>query len=319
LIASTYRAPCWLPGGHAQTIYPLLIKGPVPAYQRERWVTPDADFIDLDWLPGPLEAPLVVLFHGLEGSSSSHYARALMRALQARSWRGVVVHFRGCSGEPNLLPRAYHSGDADEIDWILQRLRAAHPHTRLHVVGVSLGGNALLKWAGTRGHAASRLADSIAAISAPLDVTQAGHSMARPGNRIYQHNFLVTMKAVAAEKHRRFPGLFDAARAARATTLAEFDDAFTAPLHGFKDVHDFWRRVSSKPDLPSVRLPSLVLNARNDPFLPAAALPVDHEVSPRVQLEQPQEGGHVGFAAGLFPGTIDWLPHRVIQFFSLGT
>ena len=311
-----YRAPCWLPGGHVQTIYPLVIKGALPHYQRERWATPDGDFIDLDWLPGPANAPLVVLFHGLEGSSRSHYARALMRAVGAQSWRGVVVHFRGCSGEPNRLPRAYHSGDADEIDWILRKLRAANPATPLYSIGVSLGGNALLKWAGTRGSDCLAVANAIAAISAPLDVTIAGHTMGQRGNRIYQDNFLATMKPVAAEKHQRFPGLFDAPRVAAATTLMEFDDAFTAPVHGFKDVHDFWAQVSSKPDLPNVRLPGLVINALNDPFLPASALPKPNEVSPSVLLEQPEEGGHVGFASGPFPGNIDWLPQRVIQFFS---
>lgn len=316
MIDSTYRAPRWLPGGHVQTIYPLLLKGASPPYRRERWDTPDGDFIDLDWVAGPLDAPLVVLFHGLEGSSQSHYARALMRAVSAQGWRGVVVHFRGCSGEPNLLPRAYHSGDADEIDWILKRLRAAHRASPLYVMGVSLGGNALLKWAGTRGAECRVVADAIAAISAPLDVTIAGHTMSRRANRIYQNNFLATMKPVAAEKYRRFPGLFDARRVAEATTLMEFDDAFTAPLHGFKDVHDFWSRVSSKPHLVDVRIPALVLNARNDPFLPADALPKPHEVSSSVLLEQPEEGGHVGFASGAFPGNIDWLPQRAIQFFT---
>jgi predicted alpha/beta-fold hydrolase len=318
LIASTYRAPRWLPGGHVQTIYPLLIKGTTPAYERERWDTPDGDFIDLDWVPGPATAPLVVLFHGLEGSSSSHYARALMRSVIARSWRGVVVHFRGCSGEPNRLPRAYHSGDADEIDWVLKRLKSHNPHTSVYAVGVSLGGNALLKWAGTRSRACLGITERIAAISAPLDVAIAGRTMSRRENRLYQNNFLATMKPVAAEKHRRFPGLFDAARVAAATTLEEFDDAFTAPVHGFKDVHDFWRQVSSKPDLKQIRVESLVMNARNDPFLPHTALPKAHEVSATVRLEQPEEGGHVGFAVGPFPGNIDWLPERVLRFFSSG-
>lgn len=310
-----YRAPAWLPGGHLQTIYPLAIAGRGPALSRERWTTPDEDFIDLDWLPGPAGAPLVVLFHGLEGSSKSHYATSLMRALKARGWRGVVVHFRGCSGEPNRLPRAYHSGDAPEIDWILRRLRAGHD-APVFVVGVSLGGNALLKWAGSFDTAG--VVDAVCAVSAPLDVEAAGRAMSRRGNAIYRRNFLSSMKPVALEKHRRFPGLFDIERVMAARDLFEFDDAFTAPLHGFDGVLDFWRKVSSKPGLVNIRVPALVLNARNDPFLPAGALPRADEVSAAVVLEQPAQGGHVGFAGGRFPGHIDWLPQRVLRFFEHG-
>jgi len=143
--AEPYRAPTWLPGAHAQTIYPLLIKSPPPAYRRERWDTPDGDFIDLDWIDGPPGAPLVVLFHGLEGSSHSHYAREMMQAVAAHGLCGVVPHFRGCSGEVNRMPRAYHSGDYLEIDWVLRRLQALHPQCPRFAAGVSLGGNALLK------------------------------------------------------------------------------------------------------------------------------------------------------------------------------
>lgn len=313
-----YRAPPWLPGGHLQTLYPLLIAGPGAPLRRERWGTPDGDFIDLDWLatPAVIDAPLVVLFHGLEGSSASHYARALMRAVSAYGWRGVVVHFRGCSGEPNRLPRSYHSGDADEIDWVLRRLRGSAP--RVFAMGVSLGGNALMKWAGTRSESAAGVTDAVAAISAPLDVTAAGHAMGERRNRIYCNNFLRTMKPVAEEKFRRFPGLFDLARVRAARSLLEFDDAFTAPLHGFKGVHDFWRRASSKPQLTAVRVPALVLNARNDSFVPAQALPTAHDVSSTVTLEQPAEGGHVGFASGAFPGHVNWLPERVLRFFTRG-
>src|SRR5512141_1227110 len=150
-----YQAPQWLRGGHAQTIYPLLIKPAAPVYRRERWDTPDGDFIDLDWIDGPVDAPLVVLFHGLEGSSRSHYAISLMHSIMQQGWSGVVVHFRGCSGEPNRLPRAYHSGDSAEADWILRRLRNRFPRRNIHAAGVSLGGNVLLKWLGEQGSAAA--------------------------------------------------------------------------------------------------------------------------------------------------------------------
>jgi uncharacterized protein len=309
-----YRAPHWLPGGHAQTIYPLLIKAPSPAYRRERWATPDGDFIDLDWLDGPNEAPLLLLFHGLEGSSASHYARALMVAVQARGWAGVVAHFRGCSGELNRLARAYHSGDSDEVDWVLRRLRERFPTRRLYAVGVSLGGNALLKWLGERESVAGDVIAAAAAVSAPLDLAACGHHLGRGFNRVYTAHFLRTLKKNAAQKLVRFPGIFDGHRMAGARTLYEFDDVVTAPLHGFLGADDYWRRASAKPLLRGIRVPTLLLNARNDPFLPAHVLPGPDEVSSSVVLELPHEGGHVGFVAGSLPGRLDWLPQRLLHF-----
>jgi len=315
----SYRAPRWLPGGHLQTIYAAkLMPLPDVAYRRERWDTPDGDFIDLDWLaadpsaPGP--QPLVVLFHGLEGSSRSHYALALMAALRSRALRGVVVHFRGCSGELNRLPRAYHSGDAPEIDWILRRLRAQNSDAPMFAMGVSLGGNALLKWLGDNGESAARVIDAAAAVSAPLDVMAMGDALGQGFNLVYSRNFLQTLKAKSLAKLERFPGLFDANAVRAAGTLREFDDLVTAPLHGFANTDDYWTRASSKPGLKNIRVPTLVINAKNDPFLPAAALPRTDQVSFAVTLEQPEHGGHVGFVGGSFPGDSSWLPAHVLNF-----
>jgi predicted alpha/beta-fold hydrolase len=319
-----YRAPWWLPGGHAQTIYAAL-SAPRPRviYRRERWDTPDGDFIDLDWVneppalgnqlsASPSHAPLVALFHGLEGGSRSHYALALMAAVLERGWRGVVVHFRGCGGELNRLPRAYHSGDSAEIDWVLRRLRPQAP--RLFAVGVSLGGNALLKWLGESGAAAGGVVERAAAISAPVDLMAAGNALDRGFNLIYVRHFLSSMKRKSLAKLARFPGLFDAVRVRAAGTLREFDDAVTAPLHGFRNTDDYWTRASAKPWLRGIEVPALMLNARNDPFLPGAALPAPHEVAPAVLLEQPASGGHVGFVSGGFPGSLGWMPARVMEF-----
>jgi predicted alpha/beta-fold hydrolase len=316
-----YRAPGWLPGGHAQTIYPLLIRPDPLPYHRERWETPDGDFIDLDWNVAPPASngagkrPLLVLFHGLEGSSVSHYAITLMRAATAIGWSGVVVNFRGCSGESNRLPRAYHSGDSDEIDWILRRLQALCPARPCYAVGVSLGGNALLKWLGERQAGAGDCLRAAAAISAPLDLTACGHHLARGFNRIYTHYFLRTLKRNATEKLRRYPGLFDERRMSAANSLYEFDDVVTAPLHGFSGADDYWRKASSKPWLTGIRLPTLVLNAQNDPFLPAQALPLARQAAASVRLEFPRQGGHVGFVTGSLPGRLDWLPQRILHFF----
>lgn len=311
-----YRAPRWLRGGHAQTIYPaLFLRGRLPRYRRERWDTPDGDFLDLDFLDaGTADAPRVALFHGLEGDSSSHYAVALMRALERARWNGVVVHFRGCSGEINRLPRAYHSGDAAEVGWILARL--AQCGEPLYAAGASLGGNALLKWLGESGAGARAYLLAAAAVSAPIDVMAAGEALGRGLNLAYTRMFLATLRRKSLQKLERFPGLFDRERVLRARNLRQFDDAVTAPLHGFRDTDDYWTSSSSKPLLHGVRLPTLVLNAKNDPFLPPRHLPQSSEVSSAVLLEQPEEGGHVGFPGGAFPGNLHWLPQRLLAFFN---
>lgn len=313
----TYRAPGWLPGGNLQTLYPaLLSRRPAVDYRRERWETPDGDFIDLDWtvLPGAPDTPLLALFHGLEGSSRSHYARALMHATVARGWRGVVVHFRGCSGELNRLPRAYHSGDSADIDWILRRLRQQHDQAPLYAAGVSLGGNALLKWLGEQEAAATAIVRRAAAMSAPVDLHAAGTALEQGFNMIYTRHFLATMKKKSLAKLKIHPGLFDASRVRTARTLREFDDLVTAPLHGFAGVDDYWTRASSKPYLAHIAVPTLMLNARNDPFLPAAALPSPDEVSTGVTMIFPEQGGHVGFMSGMFPGTLAWPVQTILGF-----
>jgi len=343
-----YIAPIWLPGGHAQTIYAAVAAPRLRVvYRRERWDTPDGDFIDLDWAVNPEpgasrinlsrpgergsrapsndnlarlgqdleEAPLVVLFHGLEGNSQSHYAVALMAALQKIGWRGVVVHFRGCSGEINRRPRAYHSGDSAEIDWVLHRLKQQHPAVPLYAVGVSLGGNALLKWLGETGASAREWVDRAAAVSAPVDLMAAGNALDHGFNLVYVRHFLASMKKKALAKLSHHPGLYNAACVRAAFTLREFDDLVTAPLHGYTGVDDYWTRASAKPLLRHIGVPTLMINARDDPFLPCGALPAPHEVSPQVLLEQPENGGHVGFVSGPFPGNLGWLPQRILEFF----
>jgi predicted alpha/beta-fold hydrolase len=311
-----YPAPSWLPGGHLQTIYPAkCIPKPKVAYRRERWPTPDGDFIDIDFVDGQPGQPFVVLFHGLEGSSDSHYARALMAQVAALGWSGAVPHFRGCSGELNHAPRFYHSGDASEVEWIIQRLHAMrsteHPGAKFYAAGVSLGGNALLRWLGESQQQA-RIVDAACAVSAPLDLAGGGAALSRGFNMIYTRVFLETLKPKCVQKLQQFPGLFDKDTMLRARNLYEFDNIVTAPLHGFLDTDDYWNRASAKHVLSDITVPTLVLNARNDPFLPAHHLP--QSASPSVTLEYPEHGGHVGFAVGGLPGKLDWLPRRVIDF-----
>jgi hypothetical protein len=310
-----YHAPWWLPGGHAQTIWPAL-QGrsgslAVPTYRRERWLAPDGDFVDVDWRDAATTAPLLVLFHGLEGSSASHYALAFGRWAQARGWALAVPHFRGCSGEINRAPRAYHSGDFAEIGWILAALRARHAGP-LYAVGVSLGGNALLRWAQEAGSTAAAVVQALASVSAPVDLAASGQAIGRGLSRqLYTRLFLKTMKPKALQKLAQFPGLFDARALHAAQDPYDFDNVFTAPLHGFKNTHDYWQRASAKPRLADIRLPSLVVNALNDPFVPASSLPRQNEVGSFVTLWQPQHGGHVGFMAGPPPGQLQTLPQTV--------
>ena len=319
----SHRAPWWLPGGHLQTILPSLFArsttGASPRFHRERWTTPDQDFIDVDFLADPLEAradaatrPLLVLFHGLEGSSKSGYAKAFACLARDQGWSYAVPHFRGCSGELNLAPRAYHSGDYEEVDWILQRMSERRGGPVL-AVGVSLGGNMLLRWAEESGTHASKKAHAVAAVCSPVDLAAGGHAIGRGfGLYTYTRMFLGTMKPKALAKLRQHPGLFDERKLRAARNLYEFDNVFTAPLHGFRDTDDYWTRASAKPRLRDICIPALVLNALNDPFIPADSLPKQSDVGPNVTLWQPRHGGHVGFAAGaLPPGNVTKMPASV--------
>ncbi|RDK04588.1 alpha/beta hydrolase [Paraburkholderia lacunae] len=326
-----YRAPLWLPNRHVQTIVPALFaRRPAVTFRRERWDTPDGDFIDLDWVVhdgrsiGPSgaaaspqvpadEAPLFVLFHGLEGSSASHYAMSLMAGARECGWHGVVPHFRSCSGALNLLPRFYHLADSNEVDWVLRRLRAAH-RGPIVAAGVSLGGNVLLRWLGERREDAAPVLSAAAAISAPIDVHAGGRALSQGFGMVYTRSFLKTLKQKAEQKLVQFPDLFDRDAMRSSRTMYEFDNVVTAPLHGFRDTDDYWSRATTRPLLPHIAVPTLVLNARNDPFLPCEALPSRRDVSAAVELDQPRHGGHAGFMTGPFPGRIDWLSRRVFGY-----
>ena len=316
-----YVAPAWLPGGQLQTIWPALYSrrgvGPRPEYRRVRWDTPDGDFVDVDFLhdgvcgPDGAARPLLVVFHGLEGSSRSHYCEAFADLARERGWACALPHFRGCSGEINRAPRAYHAGDHAEICWMLRRLRASHPGP-LMAVGVSLGGNALLRWAAEVGSDAARSADAIAAVCSPIDLAAGGRAMGRGFNRqVYTRMFLRTLVPKALHKLAQHPGLFDRAALLAARDLYAFDNVFTAPVHGYKNTEDYWLHASAKPVLHRICIPALVVNARNDPFVPATSLPHARDVGRYVTLWQPPGGGHVGFPLGRPPGHVRAMPDAV--------
>lgn len=357
-----HQAPWWLPGGHLQTIYPVLLSRlqqgspSASAYhlpaRRVRVNAPDGDFVDFDWFEPsvlPLQAhsaahaqtsggsarPLgsertepsatVVLFHGLEGSSQSVYAQAFAREVTARGYRLVVPHFRGCSGEINHLPRAYHSGDVDEIQWMMQVVAEQSQGQRLYAIGVSLGGNALMAWAGrvlSKELGKWSQLVSLAALSSPLNLAAAGRAIDAGLNRVlYADYFLKTMRAKAQTKWRQFPGLFDLQTILQAKTLRVFDDLFTARLHGFKNVDDYYERASALPWLSHVAKPSLILNARNDPFIPweSVTLEAVGKDCPSVTQWISGQGGHVGFVSPLpqkplgWPGSLQPMTARVLN------
>lgn len=337
--AEPYSAPFWLPSGNLQTIYPTLFATvPQVDYRRERWELPDGDFVDVDWLNTDLPitdstatpissdpaianpandiTPIVVLFHGLEGNSQSQYAKALMAATKSKGWRGVVIHFRGCSGEPNRLPRVYYAGDTPEIEIMLSRLRTAAPKAKIYAVGVSLGGNALLKWLGESGEHASEVITKAAAVSAPMDLAESANALDKGFNRwVYTPRFVDSMRPKALAMSKRFPGLLDEQKINSAKTIHEIDSAVTAVLYGASSAEDYYAKNAAKPWLDKITLNTLIINAKNDPFMPAEFLPTQADVSSTVNLEYTDEGGHVGFVTSPFPGHVEWLPKHLLSFF----
>ncbi len=318
---SQYSPPWWAHNAHIQTIVPTFLSTPQPIYTRERWETPDDDFIDLDWVNRDKalnhNQKLVVLFHGLEGSSQSPYARALMHACACNGDSGVVVHWRSCSGELNRQPIFYHSGFSQEIDWILRRLAKQYPHSQRHAAGVSLGGNALLKWLGEQGQSAHAIIQKAAAICPPQDLKAGSIALANGFNQlVYMRHFLSTLKTKGLAKVAAYPELgISAEKIKTSRNFFDVDNFITAPLHGFKDAEDYWKRSSCKQFLPHIAVPTLVLNALNDPFIPAACLAQAHEVSRHVQLHYLEQGGHVGFIHGHTRPRLNWLPQHVLNFF----
>ena len=262
-----------------------------------------------------LPRPLLVLFHGLEGSSGSHYAQAFADWGMTNGCDIAVPHFRGCSGTLNLAPRAYHSGDHEEVHHLLTKFKQVVEVQKLPgllAAGVSLGGNALMRWAGEQGQSAQKIVCAVASICSPLDLSASGKAIGEGFNRqVYTRMFLRTMKPKAMAKLKQYPGLFDAQKLLAAQDLYEFDDVFTAPLHGFKNTEDYWRRASALPHMTNIAVPALALNAQNDPFIPSSSLPALEKVSANVTLWQPSHGGHVGFPKGAIPGHLKAMPHAV--------
>lgn len=321
---SDFRAPWWLPGGHLQTVYTAKVtQCPQVPYRRERWATPDGDFIDVDRVDGDAGKPFLLLFHGMEGSSRSPYAASIMAQIARLGWSGAVPHFRSCSGEMNHGPRLYHCADYHEADWIIRWLHEERPQAGLetdrspfYAAGVSLGGNVLLHWLARSQHG-SGLVDAAAAICPPLEVAAGGHALSRGISRLYGHVFLRTLKPKAIRKLTQHPGLFCPDRVRQCRSIYEFDSVVTAPLHGFSNVDEYWEAASTVRLLDDIKVPTLVLNTLNDPCVPATSIPRSGTGS--VRMEMARSGGHLGFTSGrFFPGRVTWLPDRLMRWFDTG-
>jgi len=309
---SNFRPAWWLPGPHLQTLYPSLFrKRQSPPLTRQRVELPDGDFVDIDWTDGD-HRKVVLVLHGLEGSLDSHYTGGLLCALQQQGYRAGLMYFRGCSGELNRLPRSYHSGDTADLDYVIQTIKRGQADAEIAAAGFSLGGNVLLKWLGEQGDAA--VVTRAIAISVPLDLDQAAIKLGQGLSRIYQRHLLQRLRQSVTARFSRHTAIYPLERLPELDSFRKFDNAITAPLHGFRDVDDYYAQSSSKQFLRAIRTPTLLIQALDDPFLPPQALPGEDELGPAVTLELSRHGGHVGFIAGPSPlQPCYWLEQRILQ------
>jgi uncharacterized protein len=317
----TYSPAWWLPGPHARTIWGRFFRRTPPIATRvERWNTEDDDFVDLIRLDAPPGRPHLVILHGLEGTARSHYARGLFLEAVRRGWAADLLLFRGCGGELNLAPRFYHSGETGDVDAVARRLFASDPMAPFMFAGVSLGGNVLLKWLGEIDEATTRRISAAAAVSVPFDLARASRHINQGFSRVYQRHFLQSLRRKALAKLERYPGLARRERIEAARTLYEFDDVVTAPVHGFADADDYYFRSSSIRFLSRIRVPTLLLSAVDDPFLPSEVLDQVREMAapnPYLEMEFVARGGHVGFVSGQNPlRPFYYAEWRVAEFFA---
>jgi predicted alpha/beta-fold hydrolase len=314
-----YRPAWWLPGAHAQTIWRRFAPRSDFTATADCLTTPDGDNLEIRSLPSTVaDAPRVLLLHGLEGSERSHYVAGIFAQARMRGWGADLLVFRGCGSRPNVARRFYHSGETSDLGFAFDSLRARHPAVRWFLVGVSLGGNVLLKWLGEQHHAGGRIR-AAAAVSAPFDLEAGARKISQGFSRVYDRTFLRSLRRKALMKLTRYPDLFDRKRLEAARTVFEFDDAVTGPVHGFADARDYYSRSSAESFLPDIRVPTLLLSSADDPFLPSKVLDRVRQVAstnPALLIDFHRKGGHVGFVAGTRP----WRPFyyaewRVFRFF----
>jgi len=310
-----FKPAWWLPNAHLQTIWPALVRRAIKnlILERERLELPDGDFIDLDWVGRDQKGPLILVLHGLEGSIESHYSKGILLAIQQQGWRGLFMHFRGCSEEPNRLPRSYHSGDTKDLAFLIQTLRKREPGIHLAAIGYSLGGNVLLKWLGETGK--ENPLKAAIAISVPFELQKASHRIQRGFSRFYQWYFLKCLRERLEYKFKKVNPNIDISHLNRVQTMMDFDDKLTAPLHGFSGAEEYYSLSSSRQYLREIRVPTLIVHAKDDPFMSEDVIPESMELSAYVQFELTDAGGHVGFVSGKYPWKPEyWLEQRIPGF-----
>ena len=323
-VKSTFKAAWWLNNPHLQSLYTAFMRTTSRlTVRRERLVTPDGDFLDIDWYGAEdHHQPLVILLHGLTGSSESGYINGLQPVLVSQGLRTVTLNFRGCSGELNHKARCYHSGETEDIQFLYQVLREREPDTAFAAVGFSLGGNVLLKWLGEQGAGVSLFA--AIAVSVPLELRHCATKLDKGFSKIYRKSLLSELKEYLNGKQQYLKQLGHEQEANKIEALGDisnirsfwqYDDQVVAKLHGFKDVHDYYQRSSSRQFLKWIKVPTLVIQAIDDPFMTEAVLPKLDELSSDVQLEVTPGGGHVGFISGAWPlKPVYWLEERIPAF-----
>ncbi|MFT5394017.1 MAG: putative alpha/beta-fold hydrolase [Gammaproteobacteria bacterium] len=315
-MAQTFRPPWWLAHAHFQTLWPTLARRTKSArFYRERLELPDGDFLDLDWTRSASEragAPTVIVFHGLEGSIHSPYAHGMMSAIHRCGWNGVLMHFRGCSGSANRTDRRYHSGETEDAAYVLSYLQRCGIE-QIGAVGFSLGGNMLLKWLGETGP--SNPLSSAVAISVPYDLSRAAQRLETGFSRFYQWWLMRSMRrSVLRQFANRDDPPIDLSKVAATRTFREFDNAVTAPLHGFRDADHYYEHCSARRYVRDIAVPTLLIQAADDPFMFSDVIPLPCELPACVQLDNPAHGGHVGFVQGTVPWRLQyWHETRVCE------
>ncbi len=294
---TSYQPPLLFRSAHLQTVYPTLFRRvPLVTAERERVDTPDGDFLDLDWARETKSSKLVILTHGLEGRSRGHYTQGMAAALARAGWNVLAWNFRGCSGEPNRSLQSYHSGATGELQLVLDHVLATTDYERIALVGFSLGGNLTLKYLGDQGAALDpRICGSVC-FSVPCDLASSARKLERWQNRIYMARFMRSLREKVREKATRFPEALDLEGLDSMRTFAEFDHRYTGPIHGFAGADDYWAQCSCRHVLNRIAVPTLLVNALDDPFLTPACFPYEAAaVNPKFTLETPKHGGHLGF------------------------
>jgi len=309
-----FKPSFWLKNKHSQTLWPQIIRRkPHLETRRERLELPDSDFLDLDWTTGS-NGPIVIVLHGLGGSLNSNYAGGLLRAIHHKGWRGVLMNFRGCSGEPNRLARSYHAGEYHDVDHLIQRLRRREPNTPLAAVGISIGGSVLIHWL-AKSDITAELTSAVA-VSVPFMLKDAASSLNTGASKIYQRYLLNCQKHTIKKKFRHLSAPIPLDNINRIKNFFEFDQQITAPLHGFNSAEHYYATCSARQYLKYIRRPTLIIHAQDDPFMSSQSIPHANELSSFTRMELSQCGGHAGFIHGAWPWQINyWLEERIPIFF----